>query len=288
MAKRFAEAQQKSNVAERLNSSEELRRSIGLVRGAEGADLVHATAIAEERKQFGEFVTARQEIMKHFKVSSQEIAKLSMGEDVTKERDGHTVTFRSSDKYTHEAAIDKIFQVGAYSDIIKVVESTGVGGVNYDYRATVLDSLQKNGRSKAAPFLNDKAFDIILNGQYDGESMTRRQVVRRIAEGRLTDADLAGAHANAIEMFFNAASTTDTNWITARTEFLDAITDPVKRAEAEYGFNANFSSVRQSAVEVLRDPQIRQTTSRESINAIKRFLGIPPDARLDNFDWDSL
>lgn len=70
--------------------------------------------------------------------------------------------------------------------LLRLLKALGVGGANYDYRSTVLDSLIKTGKSKAAPFLNDKAFDIILNGNYGGHATTEEQVVRRIAEGRLT------------------------------------------------------------------------------------------------------
>lgn len=280
MAKRLAEAVQKSNVSDRLSSSEELRLSIGRIKGDVGAHLVHASAIAEERKQFGEAVNARQEIMKHFKVSSQEIAQLSMGNNVQKTRDGHTVTFHANDEYTREAAIDKIFQVGAYGDIMRVIESTGVGGINYEYRATALDSLQKNGRMKAAPFLNDKAFDIILNGLYTGPQTTREQAVRRIMEGRITAADLAGAHANAIKEMFNSNGP-DADWAAARDTMFGG--DVAKAAE----YAQNYRNMQAAAVDVLRDNQLRQNTSTESVNTLKGFLGIHA-VSLDGYDWDAL
>lgn len=280
MAKRFAEAQQKSNVAERLNSSEELRNEIGRIRGTEGASLAHASAIAEERKQFGEMVSARQEIMKHFKVSAEETADLSMGKDVQKERDGHTVTFKADDQYTREAAIERIFQVGAYKNIMEVIESTGVGGINYDYRATALDAFQKNGKSKTAPFLNDKAYDIVLNGKWEGEKTTREQVVRRIMEGRITAADLAGAHANAITSMFESQGN-GTGWSDARTTMFGG--DAAKAAS----YAQNYRSMQAAAVDVLRDNQLRQNTSTESVNTLKRYLGINVTS-LDGYDWDAL
>lgn len=288
MTKHLADAQQKSNVTERLNADKALRESIGRIRGTEGAQLVHAIAIADEDKQYGEFVTARQQIMKHFKVSSQETTQLAKGEKSITKTDsrGHSVTFDVNDEYTREAAIERAFEVGAYGDIVEIVESTGEGGKNYAYRSTVLDSLLKSGKSKVAPFLNDKAFDMILNGLYKGHGTTEEQTVRRIAEGRLTANDLSSAHANALKMLFDSG-TNQPEWQDAQQRFFGSITDPKKRADAEYEFHANFATMRQTAIEVLRDPQIRQATSTESINTVRRYLGIQPDERLDLIDWSS-
>lgn len=289
MTKHLADAQQKSNVTERLNSDEALRESIGRIRGAEGAQLVQAIAIADEDKQYGEFVTARQQIMKHFKVTSQEITMMAKGQGSVERHDSQgklVAKFDMNDKYTREAAIERAFEVGAYGDIVEIVESTGEGGKNYAYRSTVHESLIKSGKSKVAPFLNDKAFDMILNGLYKGHGTTEEQTVRRIAEGRLTANDLSSAHANALKMLFDSG-TNQPEWQDAQQRFFGSITDPKKRADAEYEFHANFATMRQTAIEVLRDPQIRQATSTESTNAIKRYLGIRPDERLDLINWDS-
>ncbi len=292
MAKKLAEAQQHSNVTDRLTSDAALRQAIGQIRGREGAQLVHAMAIADERKQYGEFVGARQEIMKHFKVSSAEISQLAKGAgNVTKtDRHGNSVVFDTNDEYTREAAIENVFQVGAYKDIVEVVEATGAGGANYDYRSTVLDALIKSGKSKAAPFLNDKAFDVILNGRYEGPATTRAQVVRRIQEGRLTASDLSSAHANALKLLFDSNDVASADWQDAHDRMFGHMT-PADRAAAEAAYNDNYKAMRDTAIEVLRDPDIRQGTSRESINTIKDFLGIPRDQRLDTMtqdEWEAI
>lgn len=282
MAKKLAEAQHKSNVADRLNSDQALRESIGRVRGTEGAQLVHANAIAEERKQFGEFVSARQEIMKHFKVSSAETAQLAKGlNSVTKtDARGHSVTFSVTDDYTREAAIERVFEVGAYSDILQVIEATGQGRANHKYRATVQDSFIKSGKAKSMPFINDKALDLILNGLYDGEQTTREQAVRRIMEGRITASDLTTAHADAITKLFESQDP-NTDWTTARNAMFGG--DIAKAAN----YTDNYRGLQASAIEVLRDPQLRQATNRESIKALKRFLNITVES-LDGYDWEAL
>lgn len=289
ITKRLAEAQQKSSVTERLTADRALRESIGRIRGEEGAQLVHAIAVADEDKQYGEFVAARQQIMKHFKVTSQETTMIAKGLGSVERRDDQgnlLAKFDMDDKYTREAAIERSFEVGAYGDIVEIVESTGEGGVNYDYRSTVQESLIKSGKSKIAPFLNDKALDMILKGLYKGRATTEEQTVRRIAEGRLTVNDLSGAHANALDMFFSSG-TDQPEWQDAQRRFFSTISDPQQRANAEYEFHANFATMRQTAIEVLRDPQIRQATSTESTNTIKRYLGIRADERLDSIDWDN-
>ncbi len=281
MAKRLAEAQHKSNVTEHLSRNQTLRDNIGRIRGEEGAQLVHATAIAEERKQYGEFVNARQEIMKHFKIDSRDTKNLAMGINVTKTRDdGTELTFKANDQYTREAAVENIFTVGAYGDFKAVIESTGVGGVNYDYRATILSALQKSGRNKSAPYFNDKAYDIILNGEWDGETTTREQVVRRIMEGRITTNDIISAHANALDDMFSSDSG-DSEWVEARNAMFGG--DIEKAAN----YQQNYLNMKATAIEVLKDPQMRQSTSTESINKLKRILGIT-QVSLDGYDWDAL
>lgn len=286
MAKRLAEAQHKSNTTERLTRDQNLRDSIGRIRGEEGSQLVHASAIAEERKQYGEFVSARQQIMKHFKVTAAQTADLAMGRSFTATReDGTSLHFDASDQYTREAAIENIFKVGAYGQIMEVVESTGVGGVNYAHRATVLDSLIESGKSKSAPFLNDKAFDLILKGEYGGAGdagarTTRAQAVRRIVEGRLTATDLTTAHANALGLLIDSNGM-NADWQQARQEIFGG--DITKAAV----YADNYRSMQASAIEVLKDPQMRQSTSTESVRVLKQFLGIT-QVSLDGYDWDGL
>ena len=281
MAKRLADAQHKSNVTERLNTNAELRVEIGRIRGAGGAELIHATAIAEERKQFNEFVSARQEIMKHFKVNSQDTFNLAMGRSVPKVRDdGTSLTFDANDEYTREAAIENVFQVGAAGNILDVIESTGAGGINHAYRSTALAAFQKNGKMKSLPFINDKAFDLIQNGNYNGKVTTRQQVVRRILEGRLTANDLSDAHASSIDKFFESRNSS-AEWTEARNVMIGA---DIEKAAA---YAANYRSMLASAVEVLKDPDIRKGTSTESVNTLKRHLGINVTS-FDGYDWDAL
>lgn len=276
MAKRLADSLHKSNVTERLNSDEALRQEIGAIRGSDGAQLIHATAIADERKQYGEFVSARQELQKHFKVSSAETAKLAKGQGDVEKTDsrGHKIIFKTDDEYTREAAIERIFQIGSYNDVVDVVESTGEGGVNYNYRSTVQDSLIKNGKSKIAPFLNDKAFDEILNGLYGGKKSTRKHVVRRIAEGRLTADDLTSANANALRLMFESIDQTNPDWSTALSDMLADISTPSERAKAELDFHSNYADMVRTARTVVSDQELVRGTSRESIKTMKEFLGI--------------
>lgn len=286
MAKRLAEAQHKSNTADRLNRDEAKRAELGRIRGQQGADLIHATAIAEERKQYGEFVSARQQIMKHFKVTAADTADLAMGNSKTITRDDGTVLhLDANDEYTREAAIENVFKVGSYGQIIKVIESTGQGGVNYAHRSTVLDSLIESGKTKSMPFINDKAYDIILKGEYGGagdlgQQTTREQAVRRIVEGRLTATDLTTAHANALEEMFNSNASKD-EWTRARASIFGG---DIEKASA---YADNYRVMQASAIEVLKDPQMRQSTSTESIKVLKKFLGITQTS-LDGYDWDRL
>jgi len=289
LAKKLADAEHHSNVTNRLTSDEALRNTIGAIRGPEGAQLVHAMAVTDERKQYGEFVSAREQLYKHFKVDPTEISRLAKGVgDVEKEDShGNKITFRTNDEFTREAAITTIFKVGAYGDVMDVVESSGEGGANFDFRSTVMDEFITNGKSKIAPFINDKAYSAILNGQYKGKASTRYHTVRRIQEGRLTAGDLAGAHANALKLLFESNDTSTPEWQAAHDEMFGHLT-PAARTDAEAAYQENYGAMRESAIEVLRDPEIRQNTSRESINTIKDFLGIPRADRLDQVDWDTI
>lgn len=293
MSKRLAEAEHKSVVSKRLSEDRALRQQIGAIRGTEGEHLVHAMAIAEDRKQFGEFVNARKEIMKHFKVGSYDTSQLAMGHNVDKTRDGVTLTFDADDQYTREAAIDNVFQVGAYKDIMRVIESTGVGGINYDYRATAQESLLRNGKTKIAPFLNDKALDAILNGQYTGPEFTMKQVVRRIAEGRLTGDDISSSNANALELMFTSgraindvAHPDHAQWQNALNNML-ADASPADRPQLEMDYHTYFGQMRRTVIETLKDPDFRRSTSSQSVTAMRRFIGIADSENIDRIDWET-
>lgn len=95
--------------------------------------------------------------MKHFSVTAADTADLAMGNSKTITRDDGTVLhLDANDEYTREAAIENVFKVGSYGQIIKVIESTGQGGVNYAHRSTVLDSLIESGKTNLCHSLMTK------------------------------------------------------------------------------------------------------------------------------------
>jgi uncharacterized protein YfaP (DUF2135 family) len=258
--------------------------------GIGSQDEVLATAVAKDRKEFGEAEAAQKELSSHFKLNAGEIERLATDSTaviIKTDDDGNTHAFHASNPHTHDMAADELFTVGSHGQKMKLLMSTGVGQPNYEYRRTIQQAAIKSGIGSIAPAINDKTLDDIINGRFTGEESWQYHSYRQILEGRIKANTLATANAESLKMLFEA---TDANNLT-RTQFNQLITDNVPAelaalrvnnpsatdADARRSllgkFDAQRLQARMMAAQVLSTPTIRQSANSQSVEVLKNFAG---------------
>lgn len=256
---------------------------------------VFADAIAKSRRDFAEQANAQRELAAHFKVSSSQMAKLSMGrEDVIVTDDsGNTYTFSKDNEYVRDMAAEEIFTVGSHNDKMRVIESTGAEfdangnvipgteGENYAYRRTIMQAAIKSGFSKAAPAINDKTLEDINNGRFNGTTSWQYHSLREILEGRLNSMSLSTANVNSLKTLFAdpqsdplaAAQYTKliNDTVAAKVQADPTLNPNDVRATLEQSFADRREDLRHMAATVLGTATIRQNASDESVGELKKF-----------------
>ncbi len=257
--------------------------------GSEAAVL--ASAVARERKEFGEAVGYQKELASHFKLNAGQIEELAMAKgNVTVTDDhGNSHTFSVNDDYARDMAVEEIFTVGSHGQKMAVLKSTGAGEINYSNRRTIQQAAIKSGFSKAAPAINDKTLDDIINGRFKGDESWQYHSLREVLEGRLNPQSLSTANVASLEFLF--ADPTDPSNALAAAQFNQLLADSIPgelanlrrsnpaatnadaRASLLGKFNAERDKLQRMAASVLDTPTIRQNTNAQSADELKRFAG---------------
>ena len=148
--------------------------------------------------------------MKHFKLDGGMRQKLATGIDVPSAPDsgGNTYTFRASDTYTRDAAIDIQLKTGSFDDIAAIIASSGRNGNAYEFRTTISDAIPANQLQNKALFFGGQFIDQVGKGNVNGltgpGSLTY-YAVQNILGGKIKDEDLANNDAGALQIFLDAA-----------------------------------------------------------------------------------
>lgn len=250
---------------------------------------VLASAVARERKEFGEGVGYQSELKNHFKLNAKEIENLAMAKgDVTVTDDhGNTHTFELSNDHVRDMAVEEIFTVGSHNQKLSVLMSSGKKGINYGNRRTIQQAAIKSGISSIAPAIADKTLDAINNGEFNGMESFQYHSFREVLEGRIKAGSLSSANADSLRLLFEDV---DKNALT-RTQFNKLIDDSVggeleamrvtnsaateadARASLLNKFNQERKKMQNMAVQVLSNTTIRQNTNSQSVEVLKGFAG---------------
>ncbi len=180
---------------------------------------VLATAIAEDRADWGKQAQAAGELIAHFKLDSnqvQDIAAKGAGTKVKVTDDhGNEYEFDAGDEYAKEAAISKQFKEGSYGQKMAILMETGDSveevdpatgatiirkGHNYAHRATAKSDAVASGIARLAPFINDVTYNEVLLGHINGPDDLKMHAMRQIFEGRIKADNLAGANNEALDI----------------------------------------------------------------------------------------
>ncbi|MFZ2125949.1 MAG: hypothetical protein WAV04_00350 [Candidatus Microsaccharimonas sp.] len=195
-----AENMQQQEYAKDLQQSEALRRFAGGI-NPHGADSALAAAINTVREAYGKSVTEARAINKHFELSSGERQRHGRGETIRKIKDGAVRIFTPESTFTREAAIEDQITTGTVEEVEEFVRLSGTPEFA-DFRSTIAETLAKNGGMTAkALHMGGQSIDDIAQGRVVGEEGLDWITARAIAKGKLSEKDVAGLDAKAVERF---------------------------------------------------------------------------------------
>jgi len=274
-----------SGINKKLLSSNDLQKYAA---GIGDHELMLAGVVAKDREEYGKHVGAQQQLMKHFKLESDDYQDIAMSKQMVTRTDtsGNTHTFSFNNEYSKEAAIENQFVAGSYKQKLEIIKETGENilvpggsrvGVNYDHRSTVQDATIKSGFNAQAPFINDKTFDSILKGQFNGDKSVAEHAIRQVFEGRISSEILSRANDNALRILFGArnpaAEFSDPSERELRTALEQAMNEfRATHTAAEISkFESYYSEMQENARTVLDTPTIRQNTKTEAEAVLRRY-----------------
>ncbi|MBP6037994.1 MAG: hypothetical protein KA604_01495 [Candidatus Saccharimonas sp.] len=177
-----------------------------------------ASAIAEDRADWGKQSQAAGELIAHFKLDSNKVQDLARSGAGTKVRavddHGNEYEFDAGDEFVKEAAISKQFKEGSYGQKMQILMETGEKvhdvdasgnpivrkGHNFAHRSTAKSDAVASGIARLAPFINDVTYNEILKGNFNGMDSMNMHAMRQIFEGRIKADNLAGASNEALDI----------------------------------------------------------------------------------------
>ncbi len=288
----------KKSQATNMSSSwinKELLQSENLQQYATGigdAEIMLAGVVAKDRKEFGEHVAAQQQLMKHFKLESDDYQKLATNRGIVAKTVGTNVhTFNFSNEYTKEAAIEQQFVGGSYGQKMEIINESGAQirqagdnvvreGVNFNQRSTIQDAVIKSGFASIAPFVNDKSYDQILKGEWQGQLSMSGNAIRQIMEGRIKPEGIVKANAGALDVMFelgplkNGTPQQRAQFEEYKQLFVDLV-PPEKRASTlatfDTVFDKRYNGMLLAARGIMENPLLSKDATDESRDVFTKY-----------------
>ncbi len=256
-----AKIEQDKGYLEALSNNEATRLAVGGIRGADGAKTVFAKTVAASRKEYVDRINETSQLLNHFNPDSVAKQRVAMGESVTVEKDGIRYTFDATDDTAHEAFVDDQLKTGSSQQIQEIVNSSGVGGVNYAYRTSIREAVKSNGLPNRFFFWGAKTLDDMGQGKYS-KAEEANAITYHVREGKLSKEKLASQDAYSVEALFD---------VTNNTAAMAAMS-PEQRAQ----FEANFQAIKYDAWRVAHDGQLGARTSESTMRILKSYMEEPP------------
>jgi hypothetical protein len=215
-----------------------IREWAGITDAVNGADSALTYAVNLKREAEGKLINERTQLMKHFKLNGEQRQMLAVGKDVANVIDsmGNAYTFRASDEYARDAAIELQFKTGSFDDVMAIVAQSGKNGSAYDFRTTIADAIPANGIPAKGLFMGGQFIDMVSRGEINGREDLVLWAAKSIAKGKIKAEDLANNDASALTVFYEAAQTGST-----------ILTDPKEAAD----FAVNLTTLKDTAAHIL-------------------------------------
>ena len=206
LIKNNAQRQQHSEFAEQLINSKELREKAGghvLVDDKGnllGADAALASAISTNRSEFSKSVDEAHQIMKHYKLSSEQRQKISLGNSVTLS-DGTVLD--SNNIFVREAAIEEQIKNGTVTEVAQLVSE-----LPPEFYSSVAAALASSGVKNKASFMGGKLIDDMVKGAINSRQDLLNYCADWLQGGKYKPETLAATEADGVKLLIEAVENT--------------------------------------------------------------------------------
>ena len=221
LIKNNAQRQQHSEFAEQLKNSKELQEKAGgnvftdengnLI----GANAALASAIATSRSEYAKSVDEAHQIMKHYKLSSGQRQKISLGNSVTLS-DGTVLD--SNNIFVREAAIEEQIKYGTATEVAELLSK-----LPPEFYSSAASALAESGVKNKASFLGGKLIDDMLKGAINNRDDLMNYFADWLQGGKYKPETLATTDADAVKLLMEAVNTTSVLTNEGRQDLKEAI-----------------------------------------------------------------
>ena len=221
LIKNNAQRQQHSEFAEQLINSKELQEKAGgnVFKDANGnligANAALASAIATSRSEYAKSVDEARQIMKHYKLSSGQRQKISLGNSVTLS-DGTVLD--SNNIFVREAAIEEQIKYGTATEVAELLSE-----LPPEFYSSAASALAESGVKNKASFLGGKLIDDMLKGDINNRDDLMNYFADWLQGGKYKPETLATTDADAVKLLMEAVNTTSVLTNEGRQDLKEAI-----------------------------------------------------------------
>ena len=221
LIKNNAQRQQHSEFAEQLINSKELQEKAGgnVFKDANGnligANAALASAIATSRSEYAKSVDEAHQIMKHYKLSSGQRQKISLGNSVTLS-DGTVLD--SNNIFVREAAIEEQIKYGTAAEVAELLSE-----LPPEFYSSAASALAESGVKNKASFMGGKLIDDMLKGDINNRGDLMNHFAEWLQGGKYKPETLASTDADAVKLLIEAVNTTSVITNKKRQDIKDVI-----------------------------------------------------------------
>ena len=222
LIKNNAQRQQHSEFAEQLINNKELREKAGghvftdengnLI----GANAALASAIATSRSEYAKSVDEARQIIKHYKLSSEQRQGLALNKGSIPLSGG--VNLSGDSIFVREAAIEEQIKYGTATEVAELLSE-----LPPEFRASAASALAESGIKNRASFMGGKLIDDTLKGVINNRDDLMNYFANWLEGGKYKPETLATTDADAVKLLMEAANTTSVLTNEGRQDLKEAI-----------------------------------------------------------------
>ena len=222
LIKNNAQRQQHSEFADQLINSKELREKAGghvftdengnLI----GANAALASAIATSRSEYAKSVDEARQIIKHYKLSSEQRQGLALNKGSIPLSGG--VNLSGDSIFVREAAIEEQIKYGTATEVAELLSE-----LPPEFRASAASALAESGIKNRASFMGGNLIDDTLKGVINNRSDLMNYFANWLEGGKYKPETLATTDADAVKLLMEAVNTTSVLTNKKRQDIRDVI-----------------------------------------------------------------
>ena len=248
LIKNNAQRQQHSEFAEQLINNKELREKAGghvftdengnLI----GANAALASAIATSRSEYAKSVDEARQIIKHYKLSSEQRQGLALNKGSIPLSGG--VNLSGDSIFVREAAIEEQIKYGTATEVAELLSE-----LPPEFRASAASALAESGIKNRASFMGGKLIDDTLKGVINNRDDLMNYFANWLEGGKYKPETLATTDADAVKLLMEAVNTTSVITNKKRQDIKDVINTILTDSR----LSANVTDAAKEQFKIFRD-----------------------------------